>query len=637
MGVPTRAQQRAGSQTGDDIVGWLKTNAIPLATVEPAHGYADLEPLRAIIDKARIVSLGEATHGTREFFQLKHRIMEYCVAELGFTVIGFEADYGATLSVNDYVLKGKGDAADVVAGMGFWTWNTDEVIDLVEWVRAWNSSHERKVKFYGFDMQSGAASALHLLAYLERVSPAFAAKPEQVLGALACPSTQDSFDELAKPEQDAIFAQIKTIHDAFQEQRLPWTERTSALDWNLARLGAVVLEQYARSKLVEDPDNWGSRYAFRDRCMAANILALLEAEGPDTKALLWAHNGHVQKTSKAPDVPSMGHVLHAALGSQLLVFGFAFNQGGFAARGVTDSKLQEWTVGPAPDDFIEALLAATGFSLLALDLAQVPQNSAVAAWMADGPYQRSIGAVFDPNRELYFAVAGDPRESWDVLLFVETTMAARRTRTREHYSSMGIGFHEEPLNLELAGAGPIPNGWRVTNLSDGSYAVSIADGQLPAGGNAMRIAREPGALPWGDVTLSQFFPAARWRGRRMVFTAAMRAQVPHIGTGAHIVIRVFSDDPSVQPRVAAQPAGPVRSSHWAEHSVAIDVPSEAKWIEISLVLAGSGSAWFGGLQLSGVESTTLPAGRLQFSKKTASRDRQLAPPGVSLGPELMAR
>ena len=80
MGVPTRAQQRAGSQTRDDIVGWLKTNATPLATVEPAHGYADLESLRAIIDKARIVSLGEATHGTREFFQLKHRIIEYCVA-----------------------------------------------------------------------------------------------------------------------------------------------------------------------------------------------------------------------------------------------------------------------------------------------------------------------------------------------------------------------------------------------------------------------------------------------------------------------------------------------------------------------------------------------------------------------------
>lgn len=637
IGAPTRAQSQTNSGTRDDIAGWLKTNAIPLTTAEPAHGSADLEPLRPTIDKARIVSLGEATHGTREFFQLKHRIMEYCVAELGFTVIGFEADYGATLSVNDYVLGGTGDAADVVAGMGFWTWNTDEVLDLVEWVRAWNSGHERKVKFYGFDMQSGAASALQVLAYLERVSPALAAESEQVLGALACPSTQESFDALARPEQEAIFAQIKTIHAAFQQQRPSWTEHINALDWNLARLGAVVLEQYLRSRAVEDPDDWGSRYAFRDRCMAANVLALLEAEGPDTRALLWAHNGHVEKTAKTPTIPSMGHVLHAALGAQLLVFGFAFNQGGFAARSLTDNKLKQWTVGPAPDDFIEASLAATGFPLLALDLARVPRNSAVAAWMADGPHQRSIGAVFDPRRELYFADAGDPREMWDVLLFVETTTAARRTRAREQHSSVGMGFHAAPSNLELAGAGAIPDGWLATNLSDGSYAVSIADERLPAGGHAMRIAREPRTLPWGDVTLSQFFRAARWRGRRLVFTAAMRTQVPRIGAGAHIAIRVFSDDPGVQPRLAVQPAGPVRSSRWTERSVAIDVPSEARWIEISLVLAGSGSAWFGRLQLSSVESPTLRPDSLQFSKKPALRDRQLAPPGVSLGPELLVR
>ena len=405
---------------------------------------------------------------------------------------------------------------------------------------------------------------------------------------------------------------------------------------NLARLGAVVLEQYARSKLVEDPDDWGSRYAFRDRCMAANILALLEAEGPDTKALLWAHNGHVQKTLRRRTCRAW---------AMCSTRRWARNSWSLASLSTRAALPPEASLiansrngrRPCADDFIEALLAATGFSLLALDLAQVPQNSAVAAWMADGPYQRSIGAVSIRTASSILPSRGIRVRAG---MFFSSWKRRWQRGALKHASIIhpwALDFDEEPLNLELAGAGPIPNGWRATNLSDGSYAVSIADGQLPAGGNAMRIAREPGALPWGDVTLSQFFPAARWRGRRMVFTAAMRAQLLHIGTGAHIVIRVFSDDPSVQPRVAAQPAGPVRSSHWAERSVAIDVPSEANWIEISLVLAGSGSAWFGGLQLSGVESTTLPAGRLQFSKKTASRDRQLAPPGVSLGPELTAR
>jgi len=152
-------------------IAWLKANALPLASVEPGAGFKDLEPLRPLIGNARVVGLGESTHGTREFFQLKHRMIEYCVSQLGFTVIGFEAAQGVTLAVNDYVLHGKGNARDVVTGMIFWTWNTEEVVALVEWVRAWNIAHERKVKFYGFDMQSGAASVLHMLGYLERVAP----------------------------------------------------------------------------------------------------------------------------------------------------------------------------------------------------------------------------------------------------------------------------------------------------------------------------------------------------------------------------------------------------------------------------------------------------------------------------------
>src|SRR5215510_7096243 len=105
----------ANLPVGKDVIAWLKANAIPLATTEPGSGFKDLEFLRAAIGSARIVSLGEATHGTREFFQIKHRLIEFCVAELGFTIIAFEDNYGSTLAVNDYVLEGNGNAADAVA------------------------------------------------------------------------------------------------------------------------------------------------------------------------------------------------------------------------------------------------------------------------------------------------------------------------------------------------------------------------------------------------------------------------------------------------------------------------------------------------------------------------------------------
>src|ERR1700726_4248268 len=135
--------------TADDtqaVAGWIRAGAIPLATVEPGRGFDDLEPLRALIGGARIVSLGEATHGTREFFQLKHRLLEFCVSELGFTMFGIEANYPECLRINDYVLHGAGDPAEALAGTHFWTWDTMEVPALIKWMRAWNQSHERSIK-----------------------------------------------------------------------------------------------------------------------------------------------------------------------------------------------------------------------------------------------------------------------------------------------------------------------------------------------------------------------------------------------------------------------------------------------------------------------------------------------------------
>src|SRR5215467_5452446 len=101
------------------ILDWIRTSAIALNTVEPGQGFADLNRLGGLIGNARIVSLGEATHGTREFFQLKHRLLEYLVAELGFTVFGIEANYPECLRVNEYVLDGAGDPAAALAGTRF--------------------------------------------------------------------------------------------------------------------------------------------------------------------------------------------------------------------------------------------------------------------------------------------------------------------------------------------------------------------------------------------------------------------------------------------------------------------------------------------------------------------------------------
>ena len=169
-----RARLAAEKATADAVKSWLAANAIRLSTVEAGHGFADMQPLKKIVGEARVVSLGEATHGTREFFQLKHRMLEFLVNEMGFNIFAIEATMPESFDINEYVLTGQGDPAKALAGIYFWTWDTEEVLGMIEWMRRYNADaqHTRKVKFYGFDMQSAARAAKVTLAYLRRVDPA---------------------------------------------------------------------------------------------------------------------------------------------------------------------------------------------------------------------------------------------------------------------------------------------------------------------------------------------------------------------------------------------------------------------------------------------------------------------------------
>src|SRR5262245_4388899 len=100
---------------------WIRDNAIRLATPVAGHGFDDMQPLKKVVGEARIVSLGEATHGTREFFQLKHRVLEFLATEMGFTIFSIEANMPEAYRLNDFVLKGTGDPAKLIKGMYFWT------------------------------------------------------------------------------------------------------------------------------------------------------------------------------------------------------------------------------------------------------------------------------------------------------------------------------------------------------------------------------------------------------------------------------------------------------------------------------------------------------------------------------------
>ena len=155
----------------DERVVWLREHAVPFTTTEAGHDFTDLEPLKAIIGDARIVALGEGTHGTREFFQMKHRLLEFLASEMGFTLFSIEASTPEAYALDAYVLGGPGDPKALIGGMYFWTWNTEEVLAMVEWMRAFNATGKGPLHFTGFDMQTPDVAMEVVTGFLEGVDP----------------------------------------------------------------------------------------------------------------------------------------------------------------------------------------------------------------------------------------------------------------------------------------------------------------------------------------------------------------------------------------------------------------------------------------------------------------------------------
>ena len=167
---------------------WITDHAIPFKTSEAGQGFEDLQPLKKLIGNARIVALGEATHGTHEFFQMKHRLTEFLATEMGFTIFAMEGNLPEAFRIGDYVRTGQGNPEQLVRGLAFWTWTTEELTNLVKWMRRFNESGKGHMQFAGFDMQLPGAAQQNTLAFLRKFDPTLASKAEQTFDAIRDPS-----------------------------------------------------------------------------------------------------------------------------------------------------------------------------------------------------------------------------------------------------------------------------------------------------------------------------------------------------------------------------------------------------------------------------------------------------------------
>jgi erythromycin esterase len=400
----------SGEQTAA-LHAWLRENAVPLQTVAAGSGFDDMQPLKGVIGDARIVALGEAAHGNRQFNQAKHRMVEFLVEEMSFRVVAIEATFAGALELNDYILTGNGTPEEALAALVYPAWRNEAVLDMVKWMRRYNVTHEEKVRFYGFDNKPATGSAVAVCDYLRRTNGT--RDYDQLLSALTTLCiTPRSWGGPSEKLRDAA-GQVRSLIAHLERQR-PASARPSAgqelRDWNQWRLAVqharVLLQNVeflSASSISEATD-------LRDKSMARNVCWLAEYE-EGARIILWAANPHVTTT---PFSGSMGDYLRRRYGNDLVSVGLLCNRESSADK---DAELSPENTDPgaaAPKGCLEALLAEAGLEIAVLDLRFLPKGA--------------VSAYFHTPRQMANSVTTVLPWAYDVILFIESTTNARPVR-----------------------------------------------------------------------------------------------------------------------------------------------------------------------------------------------------------------
>jgi len=390
----------------DKEIGWLKTNCIKIKTVQAESGFEDLQPLKKLIGNARIVALGENTHGTSEVFKIKHRLIEFLASEMNFTILSIELGMPESYEVNEYVLYGKGDPKALLKKFSFWPFNNQEFLDLIEWMRKYNASGKGRVQFTGFDTQHFAGS-------FEIISK-YADKNDKVL--------KSKIDSIAKIYED-LASKGKQIAESEDELQLFHHICESVLSYlsiNKNSISRISCEKEIKWLLcnariiVQSSNPVGfTDMAYRDKCMAENVEWLLE-NNLNEKIILWGHIGHLRK-----ELPWLGGYLSKKFGINYYSIGTASNSGNYTA--VNSNKLTPTnTLNASEPGSFEFSFHKTGIPIFYFDFNQVTKSEQESLWMTKALNYRGIGS--DATEKQFSPVRIS--EWYNAIIYIDSTHAS---------------------------------------------------------------------------------------------------------------------------------------------------------------------------------------------------------------------
>jgi len=397
---------------------------------------ADLSPLLQRIGDARVVLIGEATHGSSEFYRMRARITQALIRHKDFDFVAIEGDWPDAARIDHYVRHAGAPPSGWTAFARFptWMWRNEETREFVDWLHRRNADAKHPVSFHGLDLYSLHHSMRAVLDYLDKVDPATAVIARERYACLT-PWQADptAYGHGAVTEQYASCERevLATLSDLMRQRRA-YAERGGEryLDaMQNARLVANA-ERYYRSMY------YGSRAAWnlRDAHMFETLKLLLQFHGARSRCVVWAHNSHVGN-SAATEMAlrgevNLGHLCRGEFGSDAYLIGFGTHAGTVAAASDWDGPMQVKALRESAEGSYERLFHDAWVANFMLPLRQPPAQRSMLEGLTPSRLQRAVGVIYRPHteRQSHYFQAVLPAQ-FDEVIWIDRTNAVTPLRS----------------------------------------------------------------------------------------------------------------------------------------------------------------------------------------------------------------
>lgn len=381
-----------------EIVNEIKVKAIAFNSI----GEFPVDKILDRVGDAKVVLLGEASHGTSEFYLCRQEITKALIEKKGFNFVCAEADWSDAEQINDYVTN-KQKQKDWMPFTRFpqWMWKNKEVLNFVEWLKKYNSSHQNKTGFYGLDLYGLENSIELVISYLEGVDKDLAnlAKTRY-----ACISPYLS--DPAIYGKMVVSRQLKSCEDEILKMLIDLLKNKNKLDhapeffYTYQNANVVVdAELYYKTMYYGSAESWN----LRDFHMFHTLKSLLSYFGSDTKAIVWAHNSHIGNAMATEMYTrgeiNIGHLCKEHFGEKSYNIGFGTHSGTVAAANNWGDKMEIMNVNDSLSNSYEKLSHQTQIDNFTLPLREKYSGKKLRKLLSTPKLERAIGVMYRPKTE----------------------------------------------------------------------------------------------------------------------------------------------------------------------------------------------------------------------------------------------